>query len=81
MHIKVGLISRLCTFTKIFNPTNYKFASYLSTKLLIIDIMKIVTLDEFIIRRQNDFGYATGELTALLRDIGVAAKIVNREVK
>jgi fructose-1,6-bisphosphatase I len=42
--------------------------------------MKITTLDEFIIRRQNDFEYATGELTALLRDIGVAAKIVNREV-
>ena len=42
--------------------------------------MKIVTLDEFIIRRQNEFEYATGELTALLRDIGVAAKIVNREV-
>lgn len=41
---------------------------------------RIVTLDEFIIRRQNDFEYATGELTALLRDIGVAAKIVNREV-
>ncbi|NJN33976.1 MAG: class 1 fructose-bisphosphatase [Saprospiraceae bacterium] len=41
---------------------------------------RIVTLDEFIIRRQNDFDYATGELTALLRDIGVAAKIVNREV-
>ena len=31
-------------------------------------------------RRQNDFDYATGELTGLLRDIGVAAKIVNREV-
>lgn len=41
---------------------------------------RIVTLDEFIIRRQNDFSYATGELTGLLRDIGVAAKIVNREV-
>ena len=41
---------------------------------------RIVTLDEFIIRRQNDFDYATGELTGLLRDIGVAAKIVNREV-
>ncbi len=41
---------------------------------------KIVTLDEFIIKRQNDFTYATGELTGLLRDIGVAAKIVNREV-
>ncbi len=41
---------------------------------------RIVTLDEFIIKRQNDFQYATGELTGLLRDIGVAAKIINREV-
>jgi fructose-1,6-bisphosphatase I len=39
-----------------------------------------VTLDEFIIRKQKDFPYASGELTNLLRDIGVAAKIVNREV-
>jgi fructose-1,6-bisphosphatase I len=37
---------------------------------------EIVTLDEFIIRRQSDFD----ELTGLLRDIGVAAKIINREV-
>ncbi len=41
---------------------------------------RIITLDEFIIRRQKDFAYASGELTGLLRDIGVAAKIVNREV-
>lgn len=41
---------------------------------------KIVTLDEFIIKRQNDFQYASGELTRLLRDIGIAAKIINREV-
>ena len=41
---------------------------------------RIVTLDEFIISRQKDFSYASGELTGLLRDIGVAAKIVNREV-
>lgn len=41
---------------------------------------RIVTLDEFIIRRQKDFPFASGELTMLLRDIGVAAKIVNREV-
>lgn len=40
----------------------------------------IVTLDEFIIKRQKDFPYASGELTGLLRDIGIAAKIVNREV-
>lgn len=41
---------------------------------------RIVTLDEFIIRRQKEHAFATGELTGLLRDIGVAAKIVNREV-
>lgn len=41
---------------------------------------RIITLDEFIIQRQKDFPYASGELTGLLRDIGVAAKIVNREV-
>jgi fructose-1,6-bisphosphatase I len=41
---------------------------------------RIITLDEFIIRSEKDFDFATGELTGLLRDIGVAAKIVNREV-
>jgi fructose-1,6-bisphosphatase I len=41
---------------------------------------RIITLDEFIIRRQQEYTLATGELTGLLRDIGVAAKIVNREV-
>src|ERR671922_538722 len=40
----------------------------------------VLTLDEFIIKRQLDFPYATGELSRLLRDIGLAAKIVNREV-
>ncbi|MDA3865961.1 MAG: class 1 fructose-bisphosphatase [Salinivirgaceae bacterium] len=39
-----------------------------------------ITLNEFIIRRQSDFKYATGELSRLLSHIGVAAKIVNREV-
>ncbi|MFK8007383.1 MAG: class 1 fructose-bisphosphatase [Saprospiraceae bacterium] len=41
---------------------------------------RIVTLDEFIIRSEKSNVDATGELTGLLRDIGVAAKIVNREV-
>jgi fructose-1,6-bisphosphatase I len=45
-----------------------------------MDLDRIVTLDEFILRRQKDFPYASGELTNLLRDIGVAAKIINREV-
>lgn len=40
----------------------------------------ITVLDEFIIQREKDFPYATGELSALLRHIGLAAKIVNRSV-
>jgi len=43
--------------------------------------MKIAkTLGQFIIEKQNDFPYAKGELSRLLRDIGIASKIVNREV-
>jgi fructose-1,6-bisphosphatase I len=40
----------------------------------------VVTLDEFIIQMQTDLPYAKGELSRLLRDIGLAAKVVNREV-
>ena len=40
----------------------------------------MITLGQFIIERQSDFPYAKGELSRLLRDIGIAAKIVNREV-
>ncbi len=42
--------------------------------------MTVTTLNEFIIERQADFPYAKGELTRLLSHIGVAAKVVNREV-
>ncbi|MFD1186793.1 class 1 fructose-bisphosphatase [Pontibacter rugosus] len=38
------------------------------------------TLDRFIMRKQEEFSYATGELSQLLRDIALAAKIVNREI-
>ena len=38
------------------------------------------TLDRFIMRKQEDFPFATGELSQLLRDIALAAKIVNREI-
>lgn len=40
----------------------------------------VVTLGQFIIERQHEFPFAKGELSRLLRDIGIAAKIVNREV-
>jgi len=41
---------------------------------------RIVVLDEFILEKQKDFPYATGELSSLLRDIGLAAKIIHRDV-
>jgi fructose-1,6-bisphosphatase I len=41
---------------------------------------KVKTLGEFIVEKQADFQYSKGELTRLLSDIGIAAKIVHREV-
>lgn len=41
---------------------------------------RIITLDEFILRSEKEHSTSTGELSGLLRDIGVAAKIINREV-
>lgn len=43
-------------------------------------MIKITTLDEFILHNENLKADSTGKLTSLLRNIGVAAKIVNREV-
>lgn len=40
----------------------------------------ILTLDEFTIQSLRQFPHATGELSTLLRDIGLAAKRVNVEV-
>jgi len=41
---------------------------------------RVQTLDEFTIQQLRDFPKATGELSSLLRDIGLAAKRVNVEV-
>ncbi len=38
------------------------------------------TLDRFIKKRQDEFPFATGELSQLLRDIALAGKIINQEV-
>lgn len=38
-----------------------------------------ITLDRYIKLKQGDFPFASGELSQLLRDIALAAKIVNRE--
>lgn len=42
--------------------------------------MKFKTLTEFIIEKQAEYPQASGELSRLLNDIGIAAKYVNREV-
>jgi fructose-1,6-bisphosphatase I len=41
---------------------------------------RVITLGQFIIERQGEYPNSKGELSRLLRDIGIAAKIVNREV-
>src|SRR5688500_17912723 len=41
---------------------------------------QVLTLDEFTIQQLRQFPQATGELSSLLRDIGLAAKRVNVEV-
>lgn len=42
---------------------------------------KVVTLHEFIMDRQAEFPFASGELSRLLNDIAVASKIVTRDVR
>ncbi|MEZ5018337.1 MAG: class 1 fructose-bisphosphatase [Flavipsychrobacter sp.] len=41
---------------------------------------KLMTLDEFTIQETRKFPNATGELSAILRDIGIACKIINQQV-
>lgn len=41
----------------------------------------IVSLNDFIIRKQKDFSYARGELSSLLHHIGTAAKMVNSKMR
>jgi fructose-1,6-bisphosphatase I len=40
-----------------------------------------MTLDEFIILKEKDYPNATGGLSKLMRDIGLSAKFINREVR
>lgn len=43
-------------------------------------LRKLMTLDEFTIQETRQFPQATGELSSLLRDIGLACKIINKQV-
>jgi fructose-1,6-bisphosphatase I len=42
---------------------------------------KVTTLHEFIMDRQADFPFASGELSRLLNDIAVASKVVSKDVR
>lgn len=63
-------------------PSSLKiiFAPSTDTMITLKPAKRVITLGQFIIERQDDFPYAKGELSRLLRDIGIAAKVVNREV-
>lgn len=57
---------------------------YICTKrriLIVADFTrKVITLEQFIIESEQNLPFATGEFSQLLRDIALAAKMVNREV-
>lgn len=40
----------------------------------------LITLDEFTIMQTRQFSHSTGELSTLLRDIGLACKFINKQV-
>ncbi|MEM6263331.1 MAG: class 1 fructose-bisphosphatase [Bacteroidota bacterium] len=40
----------------------------------------ISTLEQFIIKQEQNFPYATGQLSKIIRDIVLAARLINREV-
>jgi fructose-1,6-bisphosphatase I len=42
---------------------------------------KLITLQDFILKNQADYSFATGEFSRLLYDIAVASKIVSRDVR
>ena len=46
-----------------------------------MDLGDFKTLEQFIIERQKSFPHSTGAFSRLLRDISVAAKIVNRDMR
>lgn len=50
------------------------------TKFNAMGEKRVIVLEEYIVNKQKEFPRATGDLSAILRNIGVAGKIVNREV-
>lgn len=62
-----GLVPRNIIFVQ--NPIAVQFSS-----------RKIITLEQFIISTEQEYPHASGDFSQLLRDISLAAKMVNREV-
>jgi fructose-1,6-bisphosphatase I len=55
--------------------------SYICQKIIYtMSKFGVTTLGQFVIQRQQDFPYAKGELSRLLRDIAIASKTISREV-
>ncbi|MEO0900221.1 MAG: class 1 fructose-bisphosphatase [Bacteroidota bacterium] len=40
----------------------------------------VITLEQFIIKKEQNFPYATGQLSKIIRDIVLASRMINREV-
>jgi fructose-1,6-bisphosphatase I len=45
------------------------------------DRSSLMTLEQFVIDRQERFSHSTGSFSRLLRDVSVAAKIINRNIR
>lgn len=60
----------------VFDYANIKRFNFTSKNFM----SKIKTLGEFIIEKQGDFPFASGELTKLISSIRLASKVINREV-
>ncbi len=54
---------------------------HISSAKTMINNKKLITLGQFIVERQKELPYATGELSKLLHDISIAAKKVNFEIR
>jgi fructose-1,6-bisphosphatase I len=52
-----------------------------SKKLLDVDLGDFKTLEQFIIEQEDRFPHSTGAFSRLLRDLSLAAKIVNRDMR
>lgn len=74
MKIKTETLPNFSTLSQSLNFVNHIKHVHMSVN------RKVQTLDEFTIQQLRDFPNATGELSSLLRDIGLAAKRVNVEV-